>query len=155
MLSAHAEASAAEVVHPLRLDACEHAVRTRPHRGGPVVWNGNILYNSYPALGNGRYYESYRPFGHREATLLADMVRTLGRERFARFWTSVEPVPVAFQQAAGEPLGGWTARWIADQYGPLPPRGAGVNASGGVMSLVFIGLALAIALRVSARRQFA
>ena len=138
-----------------RLDACEHAVRTRPHRGGPVVWNGNILYNSYPALGNGRYYESYRPFGHREATLLADMVRTLGRERFARFWTSVEPVPVAFQQAAGEPLGGWTARWIADQYGPLPPRGAGVNASGGVMSLVFIGLALAIALRVSARRQFA
>ena len=138
-----------------QLDACDHAVLGRPQRGGPVVWNGNILYNSYPSLDNGRYYESYRSFGHREATLLADMVRTLGRERFGKFWTSVEPVPVAFQQAAGESLDGWTARWIVDQYGPLPPRGAGVNALGGAMSLLFIVLSLAIALRVSAKRQFA
>ena len=138
-----------------QLDVCDHAIRTGPWRGGPVFWNGNILYDSYPSLNASRYYASYRTFGHREAALLADMVRTLGLERFARFWTSVEPVPLAFQQAAGESLGGWTARWIVDQYGAVPPRGAGVNAWGGVMSLLFIVLSLGIALRVSAKRQFA
>ena len=51
--------------------------------------------------------------------------------------------------------GGWTALWIVDQYGAVPPRGAGVNAWGGVMSLLFIVLSLGIALRVSAKRQFA
>lgn len=40
-------------------------------------------------------------------TLLAMMVEDLGPTRFAAFWRSDEPVPAAFQSAAGMTLGAW------------------------------------------------
>lgn len=135
------------------LDACDHAVQARRSLGAPGFWNGNVLYRSYPTLG-WQEYASYRAFGRREPSLLADMVRTLGRERFARFWTSNESVPAAFEAVAGEPLNRWTVRWMGAQYGPVPPRGAGVTTWGGAMSLILVVLAILVALRVSAQRQF-
>lgn len=115
--------------------------------------NGHVLFHAYPVLGRGRY-NRYPSLGRREPFLLADMVRTLGRERFARFWTSGDAVPVAFEKAAGEPLEQWTSRWIVAQYGPVPPRGAGLNVRGGFTSIVLVLLALGTALGVNARRQF-
>ena len=137
------------------LDACAHAVLTRSRAPGRL-WNGNVLYQAYPELSaEGGYWYEVRPFGHRESTLLAAMVRSLGRERFARFWTSNETVSKAFEDAAGEPLDQWASHWLAMQYGPVPPRGAGVAASGWLLSGVLIISALLLAARVSRNRQFA
>lgn len=137
------------------LDACAHAVLARSRSPGRL-WNGNVLYQAYPGLSaEGDYWYQVRPFGHRESTLLAAMVRSLGRERFARFWTSNETVSKAFEDAAGEPLDRWASHWLAMQYGPLPPRGAGVAASGWLLSGVLIISALLLAARVSRNRQFA
>lgn len=137
-------------------DDCDRAVLVGGQsRRSPRFWQGNVLLLSYPNLG-GRdwWYYDRRGLGIRESFLLAGMVRTLGRERFARFWSSNEPVPTAFATAAGEPLSHWTSRWIIEQYGPVPPRGPGVNAWAGALSAALIGLAIFVALRISAHRQF-
>lgn len=134
-------------------DGCLPSLMMQYQRRRPTLLNGRVLFHAYPTLGRDRY-RSYATMGRRERFLLADMVRTLGRERFARFWTSGETVPVAFEKAAGEPIERWTSRWIVAHYGEVPPRGAGVNARGGWMSLVLVLLAMTIALRVNVRRQF-
>lgn len=136
----------------LELCRCMVLERVRSSAG---LWNGNVLYQAYPALSSEGDWWFLRPLGRRESTFLAAMVRSLGRERFARFWTSDEPVPKAFEQAAGEPLDLWTSRWLAKRHGPVPPRGAGVAPSGWQLSVVLIISALLIAARVSRNRQFA
>jgi hypothetical protein len=139
-------------------DACDSGVLAFRMQTAPVFWRQNVLYESYPALGAGRgafYYPYYYGWGRREPYLLADMVRTLGRDRFARFWTSSESVPVAFEKASGEPLSQWTSRWVEDQYGTLPPRGAGVSSWAGAMSIMLSVFAIFIGVRVNAHRQFA
>lgn len=136
-------------------DGCDRAILSRRPRGAPTIWQGNVLYKSYPVLG--RRWVTYfgKEFGRREPSLMASMVRTLGRERFARFWTSNDPVPAAFATAAGEPLSEWTSRWIIDQYGPVPPRGPGISGWAGILSAGLVLLAAFIALRVNAHRRFA
>lgn len=135
------------------MDGCLPALMARRYRGRPTMMDGHVLFQAYSTLGRDQY-RRFPALGRREPFLLADMVRTLGRERFARFWTSGDAVPVAFEKAAGEPLEQWTSRWIVAQYGPVPPRGAGLNVRGGWMSIVLVLLALGTALGVNARRQF-
>ena len=138
-----------------QLDACAHAMLERIRQGGPLVIDGNVLLHPYPSFDWETWGTRNRAFGGRELALLADMVRTVGRERFARFWTSQSPVPTAFEQATGEPLNQWTRRWAVAQYGPLPGVGAGVSPTAGAMSLVLIVLAMLLTLRAGTRRQFA
>ena len=123
--------------------------------GVATVWNGNVLSRDNFQLTSYRYYSEPRPFGSRQSYLLAERVHSLGREQFARFWTSNETVPKAFEQAAGESLDKWTSHWIASQYGPVPARGAGVTGWAWLMSGVLIAIALLIAVRASVHRQFA
>ena len=144
-------------------DSCTRALIDRPPSEGstwygytpPTFWNYNVLYQSYSALGRGRDAYYRRVLGRREPFLLADMVRILGRERFARFWTSNESVPAAFERAAGEPIGRWTSRWVVDQYGSTAGRGPGVSAWTGAISALLCALAIFVAVRVSAHRQYA
>lgn len=144
-------------------DGCEHALLDRLRGDGlsywypmkPLeIWDGNVLYKPYRPLGQ-RGSSSETVFGRREPYLLADMVRSMGRARFAAFWTSNEPVPAAFEKAAGEPLGLWTSRWVAAQYGAVSGRGPGMTAWTGAISVLLLVLTIFIALRVSAHRQFA
>lgn len=135
-----------------RVDACDRGLLDT-ERYGPRLVNGNILDHRY--LSWEREGWNNRGLGRREWLLLADMVRTLGRERFGRFWTSNLPVPAAFESASDEPVGAWTSRWAVSQYGPLPGMGPGVSRSAGAMSLMFIVLAVLVTLRAGARRQFA
>ena len=140
-------------------EACERTLLGKRLRGAsPVIINSNLLYRSYAPLGHSQEYSFLyyqRGFGRREPYLLNDMVRSLGRDRFARFWTSADSVPAAFAKAAGEPLNAWTTRWIRAQYGPVPPLGAGVSPGAAGTSMVLIVLAVLVALGVSSRRQFA
>lgn len=138
------------------LDDCAQAVQARSRRNPPKIRDGNVLVGAWYALEWVRdYYSGARVLGRRESRMMADMVRTLGRDRFARFWSSDAPMPVAFEQAAGESLGAWTQRWAVAQYGDVPPRGAMPDLSSTALSVGLILLALFIATRISARRQFA
>jgi hypothetical protein len=144
-------------------DACEHALLDRLRGDGesswygmkPLqIWDGNVLYAPYRPLGQRAAYNE-AVLGRREPFLLADMVRSLGRARFAAFWTSNEPVPGAFEKAAGEPIGRWTSRWVVAQYGAVTGRGPDVTAWTVAVSILLFALAIFIALRVSAHRQYA
>lgn len=137
------------------LAECGRTSRGWQPRARPAMWRGNILVRNYPNLSlESNYYMSHFGFGRRESSLLADMVRTLGPERFRRFWTSSEQVPIAFEKASGESLDRWTSRWVVEQYGPVPPRGPGLTTWSVAMSLGLVALAMLVTLRVSARRQF-
>jgi hypothetical protein len=93
-------------------------------------------------------------FGSRDAEILAGMVRSLGREKFAAFWTSNEPVPVAFENAAGVSLGDWTSSWANEQIDPLEH---GPTAPPIVMfeAILIVLLGLAASVVAARRRQFA
>jgi hypothetical protein len=92
-------------------------------------------------------FEAIGSLGPSTGWILSDMVHDLGRDRFQRFWSSSEPLPTAFEQAAGMPLGTWLRRWAQTTYGPdvlgpwIPERGrvAGVLVllAGLVVAAVF------------------
>lgn len=135
-----------------RVDACDRALLEKD-RFGPVLLNGTLM--SQPFRSWYRDGLNARGLGWREWMLLADMVRTVGRDRFGRFWTSNKAVPEAFESATGEPVGEWTTRWAVWQYGALAGMGPGLSRTGGAMTVMLILLALLITLRAGARRQFA
>jgi hypothetical protein len=151
-----------------QVDLCEHEVmehEVMEHARAPgsfsTWWIGNALigqsrFNSTAQYGLtlGNSTRDHSALGIRENRMLTDMVRTLGRDRFGLFWTSNEPVPVAFEKAAGMPLGQWTANWVVEQYGPVE-AGPGVSASSWMVSALVALLAIFIAVRVSAHRQYA
>lgn len=120
------------------------AHRQSPYSDGAVSL---VSYNPY-FHGDRPWITSWWPLGSREWTVLGDMVRTLGPERFEAFWKSDAPVPDAFQQAAGRSLASWTREWILTTY-RLPqasPRYAGFGW-GGVIMLAGVALAVAAARR--------
>ena len=86
--------------------------------------------------------------GPSEEWLLSEMVRTLGKERFAAFWRSNEPVAAAFQAAANQSLDSWVHDWAVRAYGPLP-TGPGIDrsgfAAGAILLIVAVGAAAAVA----------
>jgi len=53
--------------------------------------------------------------GDESSWYLADLVREMGRDRFARFWRSPLPRDSAFAAAFGLSMNEWTHRWIADR----------------------------------------
>ncbi|HUP52199.1 MAG TPA: hypothetical protein VM198_06975 [Longimicrobiales bacterium] len=57
------------------------------------------------------------PFGYLDDGLLYELEARYGPDAFARFWTSTESVPEAFEAAFGEPLGTWVLRWIEGHVG--------------------------------------
>lgn len=135
--------------------ACDQTLFTRQAYRMPTVLNGDILFGTYPALTSGLDWYPRRSLGRFEGSLLASMVHTLGRERFARFWRSDEPVPAAFKHAAGQPIEQWATSWARTTYGVVPQRGAGVGLPSAIVSLVVIALTLLVGMTVSERRQFA
>ena len=83
--------------------------------------------------------------GDAEGALLADAVRSLGPDRFRRFWHSGSPAAAAFAVANGIGLEAWTQQWLTRTYG-APPARPYVAAR----DLIWLGVALAVALLVAA-----
>ena len=83
---------------------------------------------------------------------LADVVRSIGPERFRRFWSSDLPVDTALATALRMPVGEWTRGW---QAGLVPPIRLGPSVSPGsvTLSLLLAAMALAFVLRTVARRE--
>lgn len=83
---------------------------------------------------------------------LSDLVRQMGRDRFAQFWRSPLAVDSAFFAAMGTPLGEWTRRWQADLLTNVP-IGPAVRPAAAGLGLLFAALILAGGAYFTTRRQ--
>jgi hypothetical protein len=87
------------------------------------------------------------PLGPASGWIVSEMVRTLGPDRFAKFWTSSLSVSDAFKQADPRGLDVWMHDWMLRNYG-VASVGPGVTTAGivtGIAVLLFgVGLAIAI-----------
>jgi hypothetical protein len=90
--------------------------------------------------------------GPADGWLLSEMVRTLGKDRFASFWRSSEPVPDAFHAAANQSLDTWVHDWAVRMYGPLP-AGPGLDASDVVYGVLLLFAGALVATAVSRGRR--
>jgi hypothetical protein len=92
-------------------------------------------------------------FAEVERALLADLEREFGTDRFARFWTSAEPLEAAFANAFGTSLGEWVHGWALRYYPAAEPVRAAVAPWTALMSLLTIGVLCGAAMLEAHRRQ--
>jgi hypothetical protein len=92
-----------------------------------------------PALAGGTHY-------------LADVIRSVGRERFQRFWNSELPADTALAEVLRMPAGEWTRRW---QAGLIPPiqLGAAPTAGSALLGVLLALVAVGLVLRTVAHRE--
>ena len=140
--------------------ACERAILARPEassllRPRTTLWSGVVSTGEGFDVDRDSWWNARaRELGPRDWTILAEMVRTLGPERFAQFWRSTLPPRDAFQAAAGQDIGSWTRDWALRLYGHQA-RGPGLSGTEALVAGALGILALAFALAASARRQVA
>ena len=84
--------------------------------------------------------------GDADDALLAAAVRSVGPERFARFWRSTAAPDSAFITATGVRMEQWTERWLTQAYGAPPPQ-----PSARVSDMVWLSIAAAVAVFVARR----
>lgn len=125
-----------------RPDRCRSAVlgvAPLDHDPPPLVVDEGFWWLNPPALAGASEY-------------LADVVRTVGRERFQYFWNSELPADTALAAALRQPVGEWTQQW---QAGLLPPIQLGPTMAPGpvLLGLLLAAIALGLAVRTSARRE--
>jgi hypothetical protein len=113
---------------------------------------------SYLSAGSGaavryRYWSPYfSELGPQEWRFLSDVVSEFGRERFAAFWSSEEPVERAFQAATGTDLVDWTMQWCRAQLGKLR-SGPAASASSTILALLLAAALAAATAAFAGRRQ--
>ena len=87
-----------------------------------------------------------------EATMLSQLEDQFGAQRFARFWTSAQPVASAFHDAFGTSVGEWVHTWATTRFADVrnEQRRAGLTL---LLSFITLGLLFTAALIDAQRRQ--
>lgn len=137
--------------------ACEQAVLmssipATPYRPLRTVAVGNAVLPNISVVPT--WWRAGTDFGYRESGILAGMVRSLGREKFRAFWTSGDPVALAFEKASGQPLGAWVSFWASEQVEPLQ-GGPTIPPVVLLETILLVSLSLAVVVLIGRRRQFA
>ncbi|HEY7877220.1 MAG TPA: hypothetical protein VIC55_03300, partial [Gemmatimonadaceae bacterium] len=129
------------------------AALAAPPRGPDSLWYARVISRSaFDLYGVGSRWN--RPaLGSAEPALLSDMVRSMGVQRFQRFWSSPLPPSQAFVAASGEPLDAWTAAWMHAHYGH-EQVGATVAGRGLAAGLGSLAAAFGLAVLVAHRRRY-
>jgi hypothetical protein len=86
--------------------------------------------------------------GEEEGRFLADAVRSMGRDRFARFWMSDAAPEVAFALAGASELVPWTGEWVARTYG-----GAAQRPTVGSRDITWLAIAMPLLIAAAGRRR--
>ena len=94
------------------------------------------------------------PLEWRRGAYLADLVRTMGRERFGQFWRSPLAVDRAFASAFGTDLDRWTSDWQRGRMIIIPGTTA-VSPLAVLEALLLVGIAFAGVAWIGQRRQVA
>lgn len=84
--------------------------------------------------------------------LFAELERIHGREAFRRFWTSEQPVEVAFEEAFGKEMGPWVHDWTEELAGRRLAASR-LRASTAVLSLLALTVLVGVAVRRVRRRE--
>lgn len=84
--------------------------------------------------------------------LFAELERIHGREAFRRFWTSEEPVELAFEEAFGKEMGPWVHDWTEELAGRRLAASR-LRASATLLSLLVLTALVGVAVRTSRRRE--
>ncbi|HET7790589.1 MAG TPA: hypothetical protein VFK78_07300 [Gemmatimonadales bacterium] len=129
-------------------DACAQVLH-RPYQYLPVP--PRLLRRGYALVQKSRWYWS----GYNDTYwYLADLVRDLGPERFAKFWRSPLSPESAFASAAGMPMDEWTHRWLRARH-PGMRLGASASLGASLWGLLAAALALAAGGAIATRRRVA
>jgi len=139
-LEAHRHPTTAVACLGGRAEACRSSVLAGSEASEPpphIVstsrwWQGQLL------AGADRYF--------------ADAVRTIGRDRFHRFWNSEDPVDTALSTALRRPIGEWTREWQARLVPPIR-LGPASRPSDTLLSLMLAAAALGFVAVTVARRE--
>src|SRR5262249_23188246 len=127
--------------------ACRDALLNGRAGKADSAWRTNVVASSGTTLRAFYLPQAATRLGPADGWIVSEMVRTLGRDRFERFWTSPLPVDEAFRQAAGEDIQTWTQRWAVRTYGPaqVGPILPGLGVATGIFLVVLaIGGAMLI-----------
>lgn len=131
-------------------DQCELASRSFPAVRGSARAVGDATVGTN--VGSRRWIQS--GLGDRGSELLADVVRTIGREKFEAFWTSPDSVHVAFEKATGRRWTAYLSGWMKEKYGTIEsgPRLSGFALGSGALIVV---LSIGAALWFTVNRRYA
>ena len=133
-----------------RVVACERAL-TEPgliaEASPEEAWI--IAETPVAALGT---HEARSSFGYLDDALLFEWEARWGSDAFARFWTSSEPVPEAFEAAFGEPLAEWVRGWVGRHVG-LYRAGPSLPWSSVWTSVLALAALAAVATAAGVRRR--
>lgn len=83
-----------------------------------------------------------------------DIERSLGPERFERFWTGATEPEAELAAALGEPLDEWTHAWLVAQFG-AEPTGPRLEPGTLLLSLLAVAALIGAALVTARRRAIA
>jgi hypothetical protein len=128
-----------------KLGACERAFfegRTDP---SDTAWTAHVISSSGTSATGFFFPIGPSTLGPDDGTIVSEMVRTLGKDRFAKFWTSSEPVHDAFATAGGGDLDAFARSWAQRMYGTTtvgPTLSSLGLSTGTVVVLLTFGLAV-------------
>lgn len=134
-------------------DACLQAVSS-PASGFRLAQSDYEYIRTHSPLTYNVRYGAPTAFGSPDQYLLADLEAEAGPDTFARFWTSAEEMPVAFEAAFGVDPGSWIRDWAQREDG-VYHAGPGLRAGTKLWSLLALVLLAGLASLVGVRRQVA
>lgn len=123
--------------------SCERLVTTPRMKTGLPAGFG-VLADEQPGLLIGQRVDRHLGF-FGGTKWLSDQLRDFGEERFARFWRSPKPMPDAFAEAFGTPIGESMRSRIAGDYEAIE-RGAAVSSRTALLTLLLGAILLAAAI---------
>ncbi len=134
--------------------ACRQAVLSVPPLTRDTAWREAVVASTGTTVSQFFVPRAALPLGPGNGWLVSEMVRTLGPDKFGRFWRSQLPVDSAFAQASGQSLDNWAREWGERIYGQASV-GPGVSIAGMATGLGVLILSLAVSVAVERRRRVA
>ena len=134
--------------------ACEAALFEGRADPSDSAWTAHVISSSGTSASGFFFPIGASTLGPDDGTIVSEMVRTLGKDRFAKFWMSSEPVPAAFARAGGGDLDAFARAWARRMYGTTTV-GPSLSSLGLTTGAVVVLLAFSLAVVAERRRRVA
>ena len=125
--------------------ACERAFFEGHADPSDSAWIAHVISSSGTSASGFFFPIGPSTLGPDDGTIVSEMVRTLGKDRFAKFWRSSEPVAAAFASAGGGDLDAFARAWARRMYGTTtvgPSLSSLGLTTGAIVVLLTFGLAV-------------
>jgi len=133
-------------------EACRRVLFEPRHVSVDSAWRAGVITPSVADASNFYRFAGPTMLGPAQGSILSEMVRTLGRERFAQFWHSPLAAADAFKEAGGQDADSWTHAWAQRMYGVLNIQPA-VSSNGLFAGIVLVAIGLAGATYIGVHRR--